>query len=217
MVRALGIAILVTAAAAGTVRAQGRNGLAVFPYVGVQVATADLLTRPDSRSPVRDREKVRFAGAVGVRASVGLVAGLDLEADVGHASSRLVLSATNSVSGDDVSVTVASGRLVWRLRPPTEPFWASLHAGAGVVRHAFEGPTGASRIGDRTAGAAVVGATAAFRLGSRGALVLGAETYLYSARFDVAPRGGGQAVATTARRQADLRVVAGVRVPLLGR
>lgn len=194
-----------------------RNGLAVAPYLGVQVPRKTLLVRPTSTDPERDREKAGFSFTAGARVSVGLLPRLDLEGDVGVASGKLILSSVNIGSGTDVRTLLLSGRLAYWLALPSEPFGASVHLGVAATRHSFERALGgASDLQDKTHLGGVVGATAVFRVGSGLAVTFGAESSLYSASFEVVPLGGGPAGTTASRTQHDVRVLLGLRVPLVG-
>jgi hypothetical protein len=189
-------------------RAQGAGDVAVTPYLGLHIAMGDLIRRPGSL----ENEKVDVSFTVGGRAEIGLTKRFAVEGDISTTSGNLVISSLGAVSGTDVKVLNASGRLVFRLKPRSDPLWVTLLAGVGATRHRFNRNTVGqpSEIEPRTAVGAVFGATLGFNLGRRAALTFGAEDWVYSAKFVVA------GVTSASRSQNDLRIMAGVRIPLLG-
>lgn len=118
--------------------------------------------------------------------------------------------ATNSL-GQSVDTTgglfAATGRVVLRFAR-TGPVWWHVSAGGGVVIHS--GTYLANLVSSgRQSVAGVVGLTGRFQVSEGTALVLTAESYLYSAKFS-----GIAGVTPAARFNSDVAVSLGVVVPL---
>jgi len=211
-VAALAVALLPSKAAA-----QRATGISLTPYLGIHIPARTLLLRPGA-TPNLSEEKVSVTPTIGARLTFGLSPVVGLEGDLGYSSGNLVLSRVGTASGTDVKILTASGRLIVRLKPPTEPFYLTLTGGVGAVRHEFDdaqqGP--GSDVDPRTSIGGVVGVHGGFRLGRVVGLSLGLESYLYSARFDVANLTGPGKTATDSRMQNDIRVLIGLRFPFLG-
>lgn len=200
----LGLAPAVSSAQAGSV--------AVTPFFGVFVPVRSLLAPPTSTDPARDAQKVDVSLVFGGRAALGISPHWGVEADAAYASGRLVLSTIGPATGNDVKTLMASGRIYYRSRLPTEPFVATASAGLGLVSHRFTPTSAASSatIGDKTNVGAVLGGTIAFRLSNRAALVFGADAFLYSIQLDY------EGQLTDSRSQVDLRLFTGLRIPVAG-
>jgi hypothetical protein len=111
----------------------------------------------------------------------------------------------------DVRILSGSGRATLYLIPRTSPFWIGVSGGVGAVRHTFKaGGTGSPTVQPGTNVGAVLGAAAGIRIGRLIALNVGVEDYLYNASFDV------NGTKTAEKKQHDIRITGGIRVPFLG-
>jgi hypothetical protein len=111
----------------------------------------------------------------------------------------------------DVTTTSGVGKLVLFLIPSTSPVWLSVSGGGGAIRHSFKNGAGTlSGLKDGTNIGGVVGAGAGIRLGQFIALTGSVEDYLYDASFD------NSGTKTAEKKQHDVRITGGVRIPILG-
>ena len=197
--------------AAAPLAAQGgapatRTGLSLTPYIGVIVPTADLIQY--------NAETTKLSAAIvfGGRLGIGLGQRFGIEGDVGYSPMSLDYSGSGGASlSQDVRVLTASARANLYLIPRTSPFWIGINGGVGAVRHTFKvGTAGTTQFEPGTNVGGVIGASAGIRIGRVLALNIGAEDYLYTASFDV---NGTQ---TSEKKQHDIRITGGVRVPFLG-
>ena len=213
--------VVVAALAAGPTALQAQRSstisVAVTPYFGLAIPGRDLLLRP-GLNVERDPESQALYGVVGGRLTIGLTNKFAIEGDIGFGKSGLKVSSLSAPSGTDAKVTMISGRLVYRMKPTTEPSWFAFHAGVASVRHSFTENSGVvSNLKDGSGVGGVFGATLGFRMTERTAFTITAEDYLYNASFDVAGTTGGAIQRSQSLTQNDLRVTLGVRVPLVGR
>ncbi len=196
--------------------AQGKAGVAVTPYFGLALPGRDLLLRP-GQTAGRDQEKQGVLGVFGGRVSVGLTGPLEVEGDVAWGSSGLKISTLSAPSGTDADIRTMTGRLAYRLKPTIDPFWLSISGGVASIKRTFSGRSGQpSGIKDATHVGAVIGTTLGFRLGSRAALVIGIDDFIYNASFDVAAAGSAPAGTTQSLTQNDIRITLGVRLAVVG-
>jgi hypothetical protein len=190
------------------------NGFALTPYLGVLIPTAALLNLPKTAgTPGGAPLKLSAAITVGARLGIGLGDFIALDADVGYSPGSLEFDSTGAKANQDVKVLSGSGRLTVYVIPRTSPVWLGVSGGVAAVRHTFsKNATSAvgSGVQDGTNVGGVVGASAGIRLGQVLALNFGAEDYLYNATFDV------NGAKTAERKQHDIRLTAGIRVPFLG-
>ncbi len=211
----VGVALLVLGTAAEAQRPSPIS-IAVTPYFGLVSPGRELLLRP-GLDPLRDPESQALLGVVGGRLAVGLSEKLGVEADIGLGKSGLQVSKLSAPSGTNAKVTTISGRLVYRMKPTTEPSSITFHAGIASVSRRFTEKSGVpSLVKDRSNLGAVLGATIGFRMTSRSALTISAEDYVYNASFDVAGQGGALR-RSQSLTQNDIRVTVGVRLALFGR
>ena len=196
---------------------QSPVSIAVTPYFGLVSPGRDLLLRP-GLNVERDPESQALLGVIGGRVTIGVTEKFAIEGDVGLGKSGLKVSSLSAPSGTDAKVTTISGRLVYRLKPTTEPSWIAFHAGVASVSRSFTENSGRpSNLKDGTGVGGVLGAAIGFRMARRTALTITAEDYLYNASFDVAATTGGATQRSQSLIQNDLRVTLGVRVALVGR
>jgi hypothetical protein len=190
------------------------TGFALTPYLGVLIPTAALLNIPkNGAAPSGAPLKLSAAITVGARLGIGLGERIAIDVDVGYSPGSLEFDSTGAKANQDVKVLSGSGRLTLYAIPRTSPVWLGVSAGVAGVRHTFsQNATSAAGSGvqDGTNVGGVFGASAGIRLGQLLALNFGAEDYLYSATFDV------NGAKTSERKQHDIHLTAGVRVPFLG-
>jgi hypothetical protein len=190
------------------------KGFALTPYLGVLIPTAALLNLPkNGASPSGAPLKLSAAITVGARLGIGLGERIAIDADVGYSPGSLQFDSTGAKANQDVKVLTGSGRLTLYIIPRTSPVWLGVSGGVAGIRHTFS-KNATSTVGtgvqDGTNVGGVLGASAGIRLGQLLALNFGAEDYLYNASFDV------NGAKTAERKQHDIRLTAGVRVPFLG-
>jgi hypothetical protein len=186
-----------------------KTGFAITPYLGVLIPTKDLL---DYSSSGNVPTKLGVAITFGARVGIGIGSHIGIEGDLGYSPGSLEFSSTGTAVNQDVKVWTGSGRLTLYLIPRTSPLWLGISGGVGGTRHSFSqnGYSGPSDIKPGTNVGAVLGASAGIRLGRIIAFNFGAEDYLYNASFDV------NGTKTAEKKQHDIRLTAGVRVPFLG-
>lgn len=210
----LGLAVLF---AAGPLLAQvgapaARKGLSITPYIGVNIPTKDLYSIGSGTSA--QATKIAVGLTFGGRLGIGLGRRLGIEGDVGYSPGSVdVQTGTGGTTtfNQDVRILSGSGRVTLYLIPRTSPFWIGVSGGVGAVRHTFKtGTSGSPTVKPGTNVGGVLGAAAGIRIGRLLAISVGAEDYLYNASFDV----NGQK--TAERKQHDIRITGGVRVPFLG-
>ncbi len=190
--------------------------VAVTPFFGLTSPGRDLLLRP-GLNVLRDPESQALFGVVGARLTVGVSGRFAVEADIGLGKSGLKVSSLSAPSGTEAKVSTLSGRLVYRIRPTSEPSWITLHAGIVSVHRSFSENSGVpSLIGDGTNVGGVFGATVGFRLANRAALTITADDFLYNASFDVLQAGGTKS-RSLSLTQNDIRVTIGIRIAVVGR
>lgn len=176
-----------------------RTGPAFVPYAGVHVPGTTLLQDDDLDGGWDAR-----AGLVyGARLEVPLGSRLGVQGDVGYATSRVVGFGPGyedfEVDGHFLALTA---RLAWRVTSPRSPVAFSVHGGGGLMRHWVSSPNPTHS----TWPTAVAGAITRVRVTPRIELALGAETYLYTAKFEgEEPRSRGQR---------DYRFTVGVWLPV---
>lgn len=208
---------LVAMFAAGPLLAQvgapsTKKGVSLTPYIGVNIPTADLFSY--SNGTATQVTKIGVGLTFGGRLGIGLGQRLGIEGDVGYSPGSVDFPTTGGGSvafNQDVRILTGSGRVTLYLIPRTSPFWIGLSGGVGAVRHTFKpGSTGSPTVKPGTNVGAVLGAAAGIRIGRLLAINIGAEDYLYNASFDV------NNVRTTERKQHDIRITGGIRIPFLG-
>lgn len=189
------------------------KGVSLTPYIGVNVPTADLFSYQNSGGqtvPTRIAVGLTFGGRLGI----GLGRRLGIEGDVGYSPGSVDFNTTGTggaTFNQDVRILTGSGRATFYLIPRTSPFWIGVSGGVGAVRHTFKaGTAGAPNVTPGTNVGAVLGASAGIRIGRLLAINIGAEDYFYTASFDI----NGQT--TAEKKQHDIRITGGVRVPFLG-
>ena len=217
-IRTAVVVVLLTGPTVLPAQRQSTISVAVTPYLGLTSPGRDLLLRPGLNA-TRDPESQALFGVVGGRLTIGLADRFAVEGDIGFGKSGLKVSSLSAPSGTNAKVTKISGRLVYRIRPTTEPSWITIHAGVASVRHSFTenaGPGVVSQIKDGAGVGPVFGATLGFRMAGRTAFTITAEDYLYNASFDVAGTGG-TITRSQSLTQNDLWVTLGVRIALVGR
>lgn len=184
-------------------------GFSFTPYVGMVMPTTALI---GVGAGATQALKLSTAVTVGARLGISLGARVGLDGDVGYSPGSLEYDASGLKTNQDVQVTTASGRLTFYLIPRSSPVWLGVSGGAAAIRHSFSnsGVAATSAISAGTNVGGVIGASAGIRLGKLLAVSVGAEDYLYNASFDVS------GVKTTERKQHDIRLSAGIRIPFLG-
>jgi hypothetical protein len=111
----------------------------------------------------------------------------------------------------DVTTLSGVGKLVLFLIPSTSPVWLSVSGGGGAIKHSFKNGAGTlAGLTDGTNIGGVVGAGAGIRLGQFIALTGSVEDYLYDASFD------NSGTKTSEKKQHDVRITGGIRIPILG-
>ncbi len=187
-----------------------KKGISVTPYIGVLVPTADLFSYPSGATTQTTR--ISAAITFGGRLGIGLGSRFGIEGDVGYSPGSVDYEeGTGASINQDVRILTGSGRATFYLIPRTSPFWIGVSGGVGAVRHTFKAGTALSAtVAPGTNVGGVIGASAGIRIGRLLAINLGAEDYLYTASFDV---NGTQ---TAEKKQHDIRITGGVRVPFLG-
>jgi hypothetical protein len=182
-------------------------GFSLTPYVGVLIPTEDLIQATNG-VPLKLAAAIVFGGRLGI--SLGQRWGID--GDVGYSPGSLEADSTGFKANQDVKVLSGSGRLTFYLIPRSYPLWLGVSGGVGAVRHTFSQSASSSttNVSDGTNVGGVFGASAGIRLGRLLAVNVGAEDYLYDASFDVS------GTKTAERKQHDIRLSAGVRIPFLG-
>lgn len=208
---------LFAAFAAGPVLAQvgapsARKGVSLTPYVGVNIPTADLYTIGSGTAAEATRISVGLT--FGGRLGIGLGQRFGIEGDVGYSPGSVDITTGTGGStnfNQDVRILTGSGRATFYLIPRTSPFWIGVSGGVGAVRHTFKtGTQGSANVEPGTNVGAVLGASVGIRIGRLLAINIGAEDYFYNASFDV----NGQT--TSEKKQHDIRITGGIRVPFLG-
>jgi hypothetical protein len=188
-----------------------KKGISLTPYIGVNVPTADLFSYQDGATT--QITKIGVGLTFGGRLGIGLGQRFGIEGDVGYSPGSVDFSTTGGPTtfNQDVRILSGSGRATLYLIPRTSPFWIGVSGGVAAVRHTFKaGTTGSPDVTPGTNVGAVLGAAAGIRLGRLIALHIGAEDYFYNASFDV----NGQT--TAEKKQHDIRITGGIRVPFLG-
>lgn len=215
--RSMLVGLAFTATAAGSVAGQSgapatKKGLSITPYIGVTVPTADLVSYAQQGSATPQLTKLPITFTFGGRLGIGLGQRVGIEADVGYSPGSLELSESGTSVNQDVKTLTGSGRVTLYLIPRTSPLWIGVSGGVGAVRHTFSkgGAADLAGVEPGTNVGGVLGASAGIRLGRVIAFNVGVEDYLYSAKFDQ----NGQPLSE--KKQHDLHITAGVRVPFLG-
>jgi hypothetical protein len=208
---------LVAAFTAGPLLAQvgapkGKTGLSITPYIGVTVPTADLLSYAKSGSATPQITKIPIGFTFGGRLGIAVGPRVGIEADVGYSPGSLEISDSGTKVKQDLHTLSGSGRLTFYLIPRTSPVWIGVSGGVGAVRHTFAkgGDADLAGVKPNTSVGGVLGASAGIRLGKIIAFNVGAEDYLYSAKFDQ----NGQPLEQ--KKQHDIHLTAGFRLPFLG-
>lgn len=189
-----------------------KTGLSVTPYIGITVPTADLLNYTKQGSSAPQITKIPIGFTFGGRLGIGLGKRVGIEGDVGYSPGSLELSDSGTKVNQDVKTLTGSGRLTVYLIPRTSPLWIGVSGGVGAVRHTFAkgGAADLAGVKPNTSVGGVLGASAGIRLGRIIAFNVGVEDYLYKAKFDQ------NGVKLAEKKQHDIRVTGGVRVPFLG-
>lgn len=216
-IRTAVVVVLLTGPTVLQAQRQSTIRVSVTPYLGLTSPGRDLLLRPGLNA-VKNPESQALFGVVGGRVTIGFTDRFAVEGDVGFGKSGLKVSSLSAPSGTNAAVTTISGRLVYRIKPTTEPSWITLHAGVASVRRSFTENSGngtPSQIKDGSNVGGVFGATLGFRMTGRTALTITAEDYLYNASFDVAGSSGPM-TRSQSLTQNDLRVTLGVRIAFVG-
>jgi hypothetical protein len=202
--------VLASLVASAPLGAQGgapvtRTGISITPYLGVIVPTADLIDYNNQTT------KLSAAIVFGGRLGIGLGQRFGIEGDVGYSPASLEYSSAGTNLNQDVRVLTGSARANLYLIPRTSPFWVGINGGIGAVRHTFKiGTAGTTAFEPGTNVGGVVGAAVGIRIGRLVALHIGADDYFYNASFDVS------GTKTSEKKQHDIRITGGVRVPFLG-
>lgn len=207
--------VLVFLAASAPLAAQvgapaAKTGVSLTPYIGVLVPTADLFSYQDGTATQTTR--ISAAITFGGRLGIGLGNRFGIEGDVGYSPGSVDYEqGTGTSFNQDVRILTGSGRATFYLIPRTSPFWIGISGGVGAVRHTFKvGGSGAATVTPGTNVGGVLGASAGIRIGRLVAFNIGVEDYLYSASFDV------NGTKTAEKKQHDIRITGGVRIPFLG-
>ena len=208
---------LVAVFAAGPLLAQvgapsTKKGFSITPYIGITVPTADLLNYTKQGASAPQITKIPIGFTFGGRLGIGLGNRVGIEGDVGYSPGSLELSDSGTKVNQDVKTLTGSGRVTFYLIPRTSPLWIAVSGGVGAVRHTFAkgGEADLAGVKPSTSVGGVLGASAGIRLGRIIAFNVGVEDYLYNAEFDLS----GNAISK--KKQHDIHVTAGVRVPFLG-
>lgn len=203
--------------AAGPLLAQvgapaAKKGVSITPYIGVNIPTADLYTLGSGTTAQNTRIAVGLT--FGGRLGIGLGNRFGIEGDVGYSPGSVDFetgTGGTTTFNQDVRILSGSGRATFYLIPRTSPFWIGVSGGVAAVRHTFKaGTAGSPNVTPGTNVGGVLGASAGIRIGRLLAIHIGAEDYLYSASFDV------NGAKTAEKKQHDIRITGGVRVPFLG-
>ncbi len=201
-------------AAEGTQKLEGQGGsFSLSPYVGVVMPTADLLTLSKSNGTTNGTQNFKMSSAitVGGRLGVMFTSRVGVLADVGYSPGSVNLDSTGVTANTDVTTLSGVGKLVLYLIPSTSPVWLNISGGGGAIRHSFKaGASALTGVKDGTNIGGVVGAGAGVRLGQFIALTGSVEDYLYDASFDNA------GTRTSEKKQHDVRITGGIRIPILG-
>jgi hypothetical protein len=207
----------VAAFAAGSLLAQvgapaAKKGVSITPYLGVNIPTADLYTIGSGTAA--QSTKIAVGLTFGGRLGIGLGSRFGIEGDVGYSPGSVDFETGTGGSttfNQDVRILSGSGRATLYLIPRTSPFWIGVSGGVAAVRHTFKtGTAGSPTVTPGTNVGGVIGASAGIRIGRLIAINIGAEDYLYSASFDV------NGTKTAEKKQHDIRITGGIRVPFLG-
>ena len=217
VVRSLAVILMATPAFAQApsdadqLAAQGGR-FSLSPYLGMVLPTADLLTLAKSSGTGTQDIKLSSALTVGGRLAVLFTSRVGILADVGYSPGSLKFDSTGIKTNTDVTVLSGVGKLVLYLIPSTSPVWLNVSGGGGAIRHSFKNGAGSTLTGlkDATNVGGVIGTSAGIRLGQLIALTGTLEDYLYSAQFDNA------GTKTTEKKQHDVRITGGIRIPILG-
>jgi hypothetical protein len=189
-----------------------KKGLSITPYIGVNIPTQDLYSIQNGTTT--EVTKISVGLTFGGRLGIGLGNRVGIEGDVGYSPGSVDFdtgSGGTTTFNQDVRILSGSGRLTLYLIPRTSPFWIGVSGGVGAVRHTFKtGTAGSPTVKPGTNVGAVLGAGAGIRIGRLLAISIGAEDYLYNASFDV------NGTKTAEKKQHDIRITGGVRVPFLG-
>jgi Outer membrane protein beta-barrel domain len=198
--------------AEGSERLASQGGsFSLSPYVGVVMPTADLLTLSKGTGTGTESLKLSTAITVGGRLGIMFNPRVGIVADVGYSPGSLNFDSTGVTTNTDVTTLSGVGKLVLFLIPSTSPVWLSVSGGGGAIRHSFKNAAGTlSGLTDGTNIGGVVGAGAGIRLGQFIALTGSVEDYLYDASFD------NSGTKTSEKKQHDVRITGGIRIPILG-
>jgi len=188
-----------------------KKGISLTPYIGVNIPTADLFDYQSGGTT--QATKIGVGLTFGGRLGIGLGERFGIEGDVGYSPGSVDISTTGGPTtfNQDVRILTGSGRATFYLIPRTSPFWIGVSGGVGAVRHTFKaGTAGSPDVEPGTNVGAVLGASAGIRIGRLLAIHIGAEYYFYNAIFDV------NGATTAEKKQHDIRITGGIRVPFLG-
>ncbi|MEO5817489.1 MAG: hypothetical protein ABIT20_19625 [Gemmatimonadaceae bacterium] len=201
-------------AADGTQKLEAQGGsFSLSPYIGVVMPTADLLTLSRGTGTTTGAQNFKMSSAitVGGRLGVMFTSRVGVLADVGYSPGSVNLDSTGVTANTDVTTLSGVGKLVLYLIPSTSPVWLSVSGGGGAIRHSFHNGVGTlSGLTDGTNIGGVIGAGAGIRLGQLIALTGSVEDYLYDASFD------NSGTKTSEKKQHDVRITGGIRIPILG-
>jgi hypothetical protein len=182
-----------------------KTGLSLTPFLGVIVPTKDLIEFNSETT------KISTAFVLGVRLGIGFGQRFGIEGDIGYSPASLDYSSAGASLNQDVRILTGSARANLYLIPRTSPFWIGINGGVSAIRHTFkEGTVGSTDFEPGTNVGGVIGAAAGIRIGRLIAFHIGADDYIYSATFDV------NGTPTSEKKQHDIRITGGVRIPFLG-
>ena len=175
--------------------------VSLAPTVGLYVPTTELV-----KAASGEEFKQEIALTVGGRLGVAFGERLGFEATATYIPSDLRFSFDGTEVSESADLYAGSARATFHVIPVTSPFSFSLSGGVSATRRGGEAYEG---VDDRTDVGGVVGATVRLRLGSVVNLMVSADDFVYSARYE----DGAQ---VEKRTQHDVHLSFGVGLPLLG-
>ncbi|MDZ4673435.1 MAG: hypothetical protein SGI84_03210 [Gemmatimonadota bacterium] len=202
VLRHLALATALVGVPATLLEAQGepeRGGptvIMIVPYAGVSIPTHTLLVATDGEGGW----EARTGYVLGARLQIPIRPRLEAHADIGYARSRVQgIGSSNGSQSGYANFLGVSARLAYQITPVRRRgVSVALNAGGGWIRHWIASPQPA--ISNWPAAVAGVQVGVPFIRGVR--LTLGAESWLYNAKFD-----GPDPVKTG---QQDFRITVGV-------